>query len=230
MTALFARALRQVGLGVGIGVLVLQIVATRFSAVEALEKQGSCLSNANLVAAMLRAAGIPARIVSGLPTWSGALSVHFVVQAWIPSYGWAPIEPTLYRFPWPPSQQLELAVVPIQYEDAGAARNPREGALCLPYRSVQEAPVAEAGLLVMGTLDRSHGVPRVAQRVQLFGQREQSGDWNDALTARAAAWRSWVDSDPHLDTRGQLAMPGSADARTKFTSLKSLTVSAAGHR
>jgi putative ABC transport system permease protein len=32
MTALFARALRQVGLGVGIGVLVLQIIATRFSA------------------------------------------------------------------------------------------------------------------------------------------------------------------------------------------------------
>ncbi len=46
----------------------------------ALESGGSCTSRANLCAALLRAHGIPARTLSHLPTWSGPLFEHWLVE------------------------------------------------------------------------------------------------------------------------------------------------------
>src|SRR5262249_1648568 len=61
---------------------------TELDAVQALEKRGSCTSCANLVAALLRAGGVPARILSGYPVWSGPLQTHYIVEAYVPGYGW----------------------------------------------------------------------------------------------------------------------------------------------
>jgi len=55
---------------------------------------GSCMSRANLAAALLRARGIPARTLSHLPTWSGPLYEHWLVEYWHPGAGWTWIEPS----------------------------------------------------------------------------------------------------------------------------------------
>src|SRR5262249_38299968 len=74
-------------------------MATSLDAVQALEHTGSCTSCANLTAALLRANGIPARILSGYPTWFGPLQTHYMVEAWMPGYGWSPPQATRRRAP-----------------------------------------------------------------------------------------------------------------------------------
>jgi hypothetical protein len=70
---------------------------------KALDCGGSCTSRANLCAALLRAHGIPARTQAHLPTWSGPLYEHWLVEYWHPGAGWTWVEPTLNRVrpePW----------------------------------------------------------------------------------------------------------------------------------
>ena len=97
------------------------------TAVEALDKQGSCTSCANLVAALLRASGVPARVLSGYPVWSGPLQTHYLVEAYVPDYGWYPIESTLCRSPWPNKHQVNVAIIPPEYEQEPKARCTKHG-------------------------------------------------------------------------------------------------------
>jgi len=59
---------------------------------KALRCGGSCTSRANLAAALLRAHGIPARTQAHLPTWSGPLYIHWLVEYWHPGVGWVWLE------------------------------------------------------------------------------------------------------------------------------------------
>src|SRR5581483_6570692 len=69
-----------------------------------LECGGSCTSRANLAAALLRARGIPARTVAHLPTWSGPLYEHWLVEYLHPGAGWVWLESSLNQFrPAPPT-------------------------------------------------------------------------------------------------------------------------------
>src|SRR5207249_3215793 len=47
---------------------------------DALKSGSSCTGRANLAAALLRARGVPARTVAHLPTWSGPLFCHWLVE------------------------------------------------------------------------------------------------------------------------------------------------------
>ena len=60
----------------------------------ALDCGGSCTSRANLCAALLRAQGIAARTQAHLPTWSGPLYEHWLVEYWHPGAGWIWVEST----------------------------------------------------------------------------------------------------------------------------------------
>jgi hypothetical protein len=60
--------------------------AKDLTAVEALEGRGSCTSCAKLVAALLRACNIPARVVAGYPSWTGPLQAHYIVEAYVPDF------------------------------------------------------------------------------------------------------------------------------------------------
>jgi hypothetical protein len=71
-------------------------------ACDALRSGSTCTGRANLAAALLRAHGIPARTVAHLPTWSGPLFCHWLVEYWHPGAGWVWLEPTLDR-PQPPA-------------------------------------------------------------------------------------------------------------------------------
>lgn len=55
-------------------------------------KSGVCTGKANLVVGLCRALGIPARVLHVLPS-------HFIVEIWIPNYGWVRGESTQGYFP-----------------------------------------------------------------------------------------------------------------------------------
>jgi hypothetical protein len=78
---------------------------------------GSCTSRANLAAALLRARGIPARTVAHLPTWSGPLYEHWLVEYWHPGAGWVWLESSLGQFQPPPCSVVVLSVANPEDED-----------------------------------------------------------------------------------------------------------------
>ncbi len=84
---------------------------------KALECGGSCTSRANLAAALLRARGIPARTVAHLPTWSGPLYEHWLVEYWHPGAGWVWLESSLGQFRPLPCTLVVLGVANPEDED-----------------------------------------------------------------------------------------------------------------
>jgi len=78
---------------------------------------GSCTSRANLAAALLRAKGIPARTVAHLPTWSGPLYEHWLVEYWHPGAGWVWLESSLGQFRPLPCTLVVLGVANPEDED-----------------------------------------------------------------------------------------------------------------
>jgi len=78
---------------------------------------GSCTSRANLAAALLRAQGIPARTVAHLPTWSGPLYEHWLVEYWHPGAGWVWLESSLGQFRPLPCTLVVLGVANPEDED-----------------------------------------------------------------------------------------------------------------
>ena len=61
---------------------------TRWDAVSGLTERTGCCGQANLAAALFRSRGVPARILAGYPAWSGALATHYVVEYYVPGFGW----------------------------------------------------------------------------------------------------------------------------------------------
>ena len=176
---------------------------TELTAVEALDKQGSCTSCANLVAALLRACGVPARVLSGYPTWSGPLQTHYIVEAWVPGYGWYPIESTLGREPWQPYQQVAVSVVPPEYEERSQPRPSAAGGV--PYLSLTE--VVTESVYSDGTMP---GRPHCDHGATVF--RPLATDtgplaWTGAFERARGQWWKWL-KDPKTGVAGgRLATP-----------------------
>lgn len=104
----------------------------------ALTQRVVCTGNANLGAALLRAQGIPARIVAGYPLWAGPLQTHYIVEYWLPDTGWRLMETTECTDDPPPWNQVEVALVSPQGESQEKA-GPRASAGCaVPYLSLTE--------------------------------------------------------------------------------------------
>lgn len=176
-------------------------------AAEALEKQGSCTSNANLAAALLRANGIPARILAGYPSWSGPLQTHYTVEAWVPGYGWYPLESTLTKAPWPPSGQIQVAILPPEYEDQGGLRgNVAPG---VPYLSLTEYVDYDRSWIAVGNIGGKLGCDHVAEQAQIFADDTPPADWQAALDAARRKWDAWLRGDPK-PVNGRLTTPTTA--------------------
>lgn len=90
----------------------------------ALDTGSSCTGRANLAAALLRARGIPARTVAHLPTWSGPLFEHWLVEYWHPGAGWVWAEPSLGRMQPEPWTVALLSVSSPDDEDAARSFAP----------------------------------------------------------------------------------------------------------
>lgn len=165
------------------------------TAIEALDKQGSCTSCANLVAALLRGSGIPARILAGYPLWSGPLQTHYIVEAWVPGYGWYPVESTMGHAGWPNHQQINVSIVPIEHEHEAKAKQRGQAAGAVPYMTLTERPDDDKGLVYsVGTLGKYCDHEARMHRA-LNGT---SAEWNTAFDAATPRWSKWLKSKPSI--------------------------------
>ena len=181
-----------------------------FDAVQALDHKGSCLSNANLAAALLRANRIPARTLGGYPSWSdGPMQCHFVVEAYVPGYGWFPMDPTRGHAPVRPSDQIEVSIVPTEHEDERAIERTM-GARGLPYLSLSELIGDKGSILSRGVLDPERGGAVTVDQVQRYAR--DAPDWDRALQHGRERWSAWLASRPALGVSGTLRTPLAADS------------------
>ncbi len=184
--------------------------AKDLTAVEALEGRGSCTSCANLVAALLRASNIPARVVAGYPSWTGPLQTHYIVEAYVPEFGWYPIESTMCKAPWPNEYQVNVAIVPPKYESKELADWRPQGAGGVPYLSLTEMPDASSGVILNGTIDPARSCDHQCKMVRKFPADD--GQWDSALDAANSRWRKWLASKAKLTDESQLVLGPKADA------------------
>lgn len=159
-------------------------------ATEALDKEGSCTSSANLVAALLRGAGIPSRILSGYPTWSGPLQTHYIVEAYVPQYGWYPVESTMCRAPWPNHQQVNVSVVPIEHESQAKAKMRNQVAGGVPYLSLTELENESDKVMAIGTLKEYCDHECRIVRPMTASDTE----WASAMKWGKTRWETWLKS------------------------------------
>lgn len=172
-------------------------------AVNALDHVGSCTSCANLVAALLRAGGIPARILAGYPAWSGPLQTHYIVEAYIPTYGWYPIESTMLREGWDRHQQVQVSIVPTSYEDRSGFRP--GVAPGVPFLSLTEKAEGSAPFFTLGTLSKAlPGCDHEAKAFRNLPVAVPATDWESLLTASRAKWSGWLSTHPASGERGEL--------------------------
>jgi len=193
------------------------------TAVAALTSLGSCTSNANLVAALLRASNIPARVVAGYPSWTGPLQTHYIVEAWVPDYGWYPIEPTRFKSPWPNEYQVNVAVIPPKYESRQLADARPQAAAGVPYLSLTEMPDAPSGIFVKGTLGPNKNCDHQCSMVRKFPAAD--AQWDAVMDAANTRWQKWLASEPQ-SSEGQLILgpkPDAIDATSPSELMEELT-------
>jgi hypothetical protein len=183
--------------------------AMNLTAVSALTGRGSCTSNANLVAALLRASNIPARVVAGYPSWTGPLQTHYIVEAYVPQFGWYPIESSLCKSPWPNEYQVGVAIIPPKYESRELAGARPQAASGVPYLSLTEMPGAPSGIAVNGTIDPAKNCDHQCKMVRKFPSDD--GQWAAVLDAANSRWQKWLASEPR-STEGQLILGPKPDA------------------
>ncbi len=162
--------------------------ATGLDALQALDHPGSCTSNANLAAAVYRACGVPARVLSGYPVWSGPLQTHYICEIWLPETGWHSMESTMLKHPWPQSQQMAVSLVYPEDEDGSAGRSCAADGV--PYLSLTEAPGAGGNFVMMGTVPGRDGCDHVATRQREFATDD--GAWKETLELARARWGDWL--------------------------------------
>jgi hypothetical protein len=105
----------------------------------ALRCGSSCTGRANLAAALMRARGIPARTVAHLPTWSGPLFCHWMIEYWHPGVGWVSMEPTLNQPQPPPWGVVVINVANPADEDEAFKWELRNGVMAgVPRRAARE--------------------------------------------------------------------------------------------
>jgi hypothetical protein len=194
------------------------------TAVAALTGRGSCTSCANLVAALLRASHIPARVVAGYPSWTGPLQTHYIVEAYVPKFGWYPIESTMCRSPWPNEYEINVAIVPPKYESQELAGGRPQAAAGVPFLSLTEMPGAPSGIIVRGTIDPARNCDHQCKMVRKFPTDD--GSWKSVLDAANSRWQKWLASEPQSTEKGQLILgpkPDAINAKSPSELLEELT-------
>jgi transglutaminase-like putative cysteine protease len=189
------------------------------TAVEALDKRGSCTSCGNLVAALLRASDVPARVLAGYPSWSGPLQTHYIVEAYVPQYGWYPIESTRCQSPWPNSYQVNVAIIPTEYEQQGRAQRRCWAAGGVPYLSLTETPGNPGYVAFRGTIEDGRNCDHQCKFLRKF--EAQQADWEKAIQWSKPRWKQWLTADHSLSGDGKLSFSKTGD-QINATSLAEL--------
>jgi hypothetical protein len=199
----------------------------------ALDCGGSCTSRANLAAALLRAHRIPARTLAHLPTWSGPLDEHWLVEYWHPNSGWVWLESTMNKFEPKPTSLVVLAESNPDDEDkafdAIQLRNVMPGAayfsialLCKELIAAQTLDTPHKGRNVAITQGQIKGSPeqvkglfRVAEREFAQLTRRSANDQHEETVAKA------VRSAAHAGSAALVlaALTGSTQVNTSAVSV-----------
>ena len=93
------------------GVAAMTHVPHAFDAFYAFTWGGSCTSHAHAAAALLRANGVSARNVLVVPRTVVNLDMHWLVEYWLPGYGWVRTEPTFGFHPVETASEIKTFVV-----------------------------------------------------------------------------------------------------------------------
>ena len=106
------------------------------SALTALHWGEICTGSANLAAALLRANGIPARLLANYPVWNTLFATHYFIEAYIPGYGWVRAESIMNVFPVETFRNVIVSIVYPDDEDKSFGN--RWCAQGCPYLSLTE--------------------------------------------------------------------------------------------
>lgn len=152
-------------------------MATELSSVTSLTTKGSCTSEANLLAAMLRSLGIPARLLACYPTYAGRpYDTHYIVEAYCgEKAGWKPVDPS-----WVSTSGPFVAIRSVEDENLGGRRI--AAAAGVPYLSLTETSGA---LVARGTLSKNY-----AEHAAKFDQKKALNP--DAWLPAQDRWRGWL--------------------------------------
>ena len=152
-------------------------MATELSSVTALTTKGSCTSEANLLAAMLRALGVPARLLACYPTYAGRpYDTHYIVEAYCgEKAGWKPVDPS-----WVSTSGPFVAISSVEDENMGGRRI--AAAAGVPYLSLTETSGA---LVARGMLSKNY-----AEHAAKFDQKKVLN--SDAWLPAQDRWRGWL--------------------------------------
>lgn len=122
--------------------------AREMTASVALKTRGSCTSNCESHGSAIATNRIPARILSIYPTWVTApYQTHHIIEAFVPGFGWYPIESAMYARGWPCNSMPIVSIVSIDNENKGKERLNGGGGVA--YLSLTET---RAGMPVRGSL------------------------------------------------------------------------------
>lgn len=159
-------------------------------ALETLRKMGgSCTNHAQLSAALLRAMGIPARVLANYPTWyRGSLATHYNVEFLVPDFDWYWMDTIASIKPLQPYQQIVVSPVNIEDEDNGMDPHRYGVALGVPYGSIRER--IEGTAASQGGLDNG-GYGTAGGTAPFSGA--SSTDLAEALKLTKTVWQKYLD-------------------------------------
>lgn len=170
-----------------------------YDALRALDNRGSSVSNANLAAALLRANGIPTRIVAGYATWYGPqYHTQCIVEAHLPEHGWYAIESTMLALQWQPCKQIAVSIVPTEYENETGERDYVVAGI--PYLSLTEFPDYSGACTVQGNMGGNKYTYHHARQRLTFPSAAIDPNCKNAIRWAKVRWQAWLDSPPTLDT------------------------------
>jgi hypothetical protein len=188
--------------------------APDLTALTALKYQGSCTSAANLLIALLRASGIPARSLACYPIWAGPHQTHSIIEAYIPDFGWYPIESTLLKDPLPLYKQVIVSRNPVAYEDRAQDRPCGLGGV--PYLQLNEIQNDDTSCIHRGSLPNGEYCDHVAESWINFPEKATAqNEWTDLLAEARRSWAKWVTSNPSSGSGKSLESPLKEDQLDK---------------
>jgi hypothetical protein len=178
----------------------------------ALRCGSSCTGRANLAAALMRARGIPARTIAHLPTWSGPVFCHWMIEYWHPGVGWVWLEPTNDQ-PQPPAWTAVVVNVaaPADEDDAFRWCLPSGVAPGVPRRAARELTGGLRPLIDMAEQQRRGAVNQATPVLRLRGT---GAEVRDLLAAARRAFPAWAGPDRAVATDTNRADRLLAAART----------------
>lgn len=147
-----------------------------------------CTGKANLATALCRSVGIPARVLFVLPT-------HYIMEAYIPGYGWVRGESTQAHFPYAKNNSTVQWIADIDDENFAGHRGG-----VIAYWGV------ETGNAQWGIEYEYIYVPGNAHTIENFVQVEGNTDLNQALFEKGAElWRLFCQLKNSVLTQEQLS-------------------------